>query len=346
MKIHKFIRIVSHEIKCLGDKPQAFDAIPSDSLMDVPRIVQEELQDNIMGLVGENAKNVRMEISLDSEAFHIVQGMPNAGEQLFIKESYKMAKKLAAAQSSSNTKDGVLLVIHAADAAENTIVLIIKAEFGKGFRQENKKPGSGKTSLGMLSDIILSDKKLYKIAAFCQSGRDPWECILHDHQMTASSTKAAVYFYKSFLELEFKEDDSAWTKKFFERTKEFVYAEYSGHDRVEMHNVLILYIKEKDILHSAEFASRLPEPSRHGYVAFMRDKGFTQSGFRKDTSRIPLASLKTTTMIFHGGISVRFPPEELGESFRLISTKEAGTIADLEGDWTFIGIKGEAQSKK
>ena len=347
MQIHKFIKIVSHRIKSLSNKAQAFRAIRADSLIGVaPGTVQDAFKERIMDLVGENAKNVRMEISLDSEVFRLAQSMPNAGDQQFIEESYKMASKLATAQSSSRAKDGVLLAIHAADPAGNPIVLIIKAEFGKGFREEINKSDSGKISLGMLNDIILSDKKLYKIAAFYQNGRDQWECILHDHLMTTSSMKAAVYFYKSFLELDFKKDDSTWTQKFFDHTKEFVHAEYSGHERVEMHNALILYIKERGILHSAEFASRLPEHSRRSYAEFMRDKGFTGRGIHKDTSRIPLASLKANTMTFHRGIFIRFPPEELGQSFRLISAKEAGAIADMEGDWTLIGIKGEALSKK
>ncbi len=295
-------------------------------------------------------KKMDMEILPEGEIFLRAKKIPKETDEYFIDASQEAAKKLAKNQKSSRAKKhGVLIVMHAKNNKEEDIVFFVKSEFETGFEAKSN-------SLTVLNNVIFTDTDYYKIGAFlCKEG-DEWECALYDNSATkATKEKAGKYFYDTFLELSFKNDDDDWVKIFHDETEKFIGKHYSGIELFNKMNDLFSYLKStfNSNVNMGEFCKNHLSEKTEEYKDLIEEINFPEGDISKDPEMIE-TYLKHRTIHFQNSININIPGDKWKENEDVILLTPNDIKPEIlnelnevsEEGWTFIAIKGLIVSKK
>ena len=339
--INRFVDITAHGVSRASDGGRFI--VDLSTRTDVTEGVRDELKAKLTNLIGNNAKRRIVMGIEDGEFFDMVQKIPEADSELFTQFCQDAARKLAQAQSSHRVPDGVLMVIRAVNNMSQNLVLFIKAEFDTALRAKSEV--NNIVSLEML-DKIIPGAKFYKIGAFLQAGKK-WQCVLHDDAVKGKDKHdAAKYFYETFLELSFMEEDKDKVLKFFLCTKEFIEQNYFGQAGADKLNVLSVYLMEEDtgLISLEEFADRYMGAKHKSYMSFMISQGVPAGSIRKDTTFVA-KFFRRPALYFESGVEIYVRPDRYKSDIHVLTPEEA-TAQNLGSDWVHVAIKGPITFKK
>jgi len=353
-------RIIIHEVFRRDDDRRIVDRRYGSGLVTLDRKAASAFQNRLVTTLGDASSCVEMSIAADStdSMFQLAKTLMDADKPLFIRESRKVADKLASAQTTRLIPGGVLVVFTGTVGSPKKRMLgVIKAEPHDGFVRETKSDGS--PGLRFLEDLFLTPvTRLYKIGVFIESDPDAatperpsagHRAFVYDELMTSTNRqKAAQYFYESFLGCEFPDSGARMTRLFYNYTKDFIaFLDVPEEKKTDLYTALRTYLKTdtRPVVEVAGFASAYFPEVRQDYETFMAAREFPLHAVPKDLADLGNA-LRTRRVLFSKNIKLTAPADTFEEMVRI------ETIAGTRGPdrapakWTKITVKDHIRSQE
>ena len=343
-------RIIAHEIS-RNHGLNNNETLLSNDIMALDGGIRELLTKRILNIVssGIHCVDLTVENSNRNSSFDLATNMLYADDAKFIDNSQQLTHKLSSAQTSGSINPGSVIFVQgiADDNNKNKsrFISIIKADPDKGLvRKINKH----QITLEYVNNILFGDSsRLIKIAFFMEENnsnknddehlniRNPedFSIKVFDHLMQNSTNgKAALYFYKSFLECNLAETAATKTKEFYEITREYINnMNIQQDEKVDLYGDLTSYLRNNDSTVSAQtFAvDYFPEEKQDDFLNHCASRGIYEP-ITKDTLLIK-GKLKKQSIKFTSNVTLT--AENVSDSVRNINLTDDG--------WTTIEIKGE-----
>lgn len=227
----------------------------------------------------------------------------------FVEASQEMARHLHSCQTRVNP-GGLLTVVDCASNGTPGLV-ILKVEREEGVRIEQRATDGGRTfDVSHIKDLLFTQKtKLFKVAMFTcgQADGSSVEVIVVDNQRGYTPTsEVALFFLQKFLGCKLQEAASVTTKRFFEKTQEFINTHIGPADlkaSVYCHLVAELTSPRTMVNVDAFARNSLPTEHQQAYITFLSENGIESLTFVKET-KIIKDRLRKTAIEFASGISV------------------------------------------
>ncbi|WP_343711209.1 nucleoid-associated protein [Kosakonia radicincitans] len=272
-------------------------------------------------------------------------------EQAFIRVSQRLAVKLTESQFNSGAPGGILIIVAGQVGDEQRPFLAaIKAETQTGFSTEENEQ---QLTMQYVSELLLTpSQRFYKVGFIVsiednspdEDGNYPsksYKAFLFDHLMTSTDTsKAAAYFYNTFLGMDINLSSKKITQDFYEATRDFINnAEIGQEEKLNLHEALRAELRsKKTTLNINSFADEhFPSELKDDYKNFVKQKKLPESSFIKDNDYISSKLKRRSRLIFSNDIWLSVPPENLKELVEIIPTEDDNT--------TLLKINGKLTSR-
>jgi 37-kD nucleoid-associated bacterial protein len=288
----------------------------------------------------------------ESSFFGYAQELATCSNEEFISHSVKIGQILANAQISSRFPGGYLIVLDA--TTHNTgkkVAIVIKAEPQEALTfHEN--------TIHLLENVFLTPtQKFYKFGVIYELEdhqkadlpentsypNDAWGCILYDEQFRVDS-KPAEYFYKDFLGFSTENNPLIQTKKFYDKTEDFVKRFVDDLDVKEniiaslsndLSNEANSVIVPPTFLESFELS---PDTKEH-YKSEIAEN--LPNEIEKDT-RLISSNLNSKKLEFPSNIKLSGPKDSMEAQVEIIKSQEdLAKLSTLQSGYTIIKIAGK-----
>lgn len=337
----EFKRIIVHHIAEKQSHQDSATAIYEKQLFEIPEKVDAKIKERLTDACGKNSKAFELEIEETGPgSFFALAHDVHAQDDLgFISRSSQMADRLAHSQTKNRIPGGKFIVIDAR-ADKQTATIVIKAELHEAIQQARQ-------TLNLLDDIFLSPaQKLFKIGVLYTvpgvADKKTFKCLIYDEQFRADS-QPAEYFYKAFLGFGIGNNSKIQSKRFFDKTEKFIWANYEdtekGRDLVKALKYEFSLIQETTVT-PKDFADK--------YF-----KGKIKDSYLSEVAvELPPTIVKDSTLLesilnkrklsFPNEINVQGPEENFEKNVKLITTR--GTFEKLNFDdstYSIVRINGK-----
>jgi len=269
----------------------------------------------------------------------------------FITTSQRLANKLTEAQFNSGAPGGILIIVTGrVGDDQRPFFAVIKAETQTGFSAQESEQ---QLNMQYLNELLLTpSQRFYKVGFLVsiencsqdESGNYPsssFKAFLFDHLMTSTDTsKAAAYFYNTFLGMDINLSSKKITQDFYETTRDFINsAEITQEQKLELHEALRSELRSnKATLNINSFADdHLPEELKHDYKILVASKKLPENSFIKDNEYIASKLKRRSRLIFSNDIWMSVPPENFKELVEILPNDNDNT--------TLIKINGTLTSR-
>ncbi len=333
--------------------------VDSESLISIDENVSYTISERLSKATEKQTKTFKLTIDETSSTsfFGIASEIGLQSEDEFIDSSKRIALLLAQAQTSSRHSGAYLIVLDA--ESNNTgkrVLIVIKAEMQDALvYYEN--------DLKLIQNLFLSPaQKMFKFCVLYQrepseigdlpeSYREPdieWGTILFDEQFRIDS-KPAEYFYKDFLGLTTINNAPIQTKRFFDKTEQFVknyYEDYSKKDEIlgKLNDTLMneanIDIQLDDFINESIEKEELKQQYKNEVASGMPRK------FQKDNALIR-SNLNNKKISFPNNIKVSGPIDFMEFNVEIIdSEEELRNISTNQSSYTILKITGKPYSNE
>lgn len=354
-------RIIIHEVFKRDDDRRIVDPRYSTGLVTLDRKAASAFRSRLVTTLGDASSCVEMSIAADSadSMFNLAKTLMDADKPFFIRQSCKVADKLASAQKTRLIPGGVLVVFTGTvGSPEKRMLGVIKAEPHDGFVRETK--GDGSPGLRFLEDLFLTPvTRLYKIGIFIESvpGAATPErpsaghcAFVYDELMTSTNRqKAAQYFYETFLGCAFPDSGARMTRLFYNYTKDFIGMLNVPEERkTDLYTALRTYLKtdRRPVVEVAGFATAyFPAGVREDYETFMTAREFPIHAVQKDLANLG-NTLRTRRVVFSKNIKLTAPADTFEEMVRIETIDGTRGPDRVPAKWTRITVKDHIRSQE
>lgn len=352
----KINKLILHQVFSLGDERNLIEPKYNSELTTLPPDGLGEFQQRILQSVGKKSSSIEMEISNPTEnaTFQYIleflqaeaNDSSNKAETSFIDNSKKIAYKLASSYSTRRIPGGIVIIFSGTMGIHNNrFIGIIKAEKQTGFSLIDSDE---EMLLNFLTDLLLTpNQKLYKIALYIENTlleysdidsntANNFKIYLYDKNMSLNdTTKAALYFYQTFLGCSIKQSDKKYTLDFYEATKRFINtSSLDDEKKVDCINALHTYLKvdNSSIIHASQFAEDyLPDAqTKNNYVNFIEEQGIPTRAITKDIEFIR-NRLSTRKLNFSSKVRISAPSEQFDDLVKVTKGDSGQTIVSIKG---------------
>jgi hypothetical protein len=280
-----------------------------------------ELSNRLLDALGPGSDAIEMirDVDMPDETIRCISSILEFSATENIKsQSLRIAELLADAQNSTNSPGGPIFIIKGTTSERNIpFVSIVKAEFTNALIHSE-----GDDDIDIVEKIFLTDKQtLYKVSfTYLINTELPlselytsenMNFLVYDYNTSYSAQNTrALYFYKVFMGLKYKETDAITTKNFYNHTKGFILSSTMDSDsKFNLVSNLYSYMTSptRTVVNISRFArENLPEDIRTEYRREMVRRGIPIENFHLDISEIT-SSLGTRVVSFVDGQKVRIP---------------------------------------
>ncbi|MFN8355455.1 MAG: nucleoid-associated protein [Spirosomataceae bacterium] len=340
-------RLIVHKVFQKKRNQECSEFELSHELISTNEEVKSKIIERIAEACNKGSKALELEIadSTSGSFFDIAKNLRHISDEDFIKQSGRIAVRLAEKQTVINIPDSYLLIVDAISDDKKSVVIIVKAELQEALRTSNDKK-----NLELVKDLFLSPAiKFYKIGILFENStldktypNDEYGCILFDYYFSSSDKlEPAEYFYQDFLGLSIDNNAPIKTKIFYNLFVEFL----KENTKEEEQEDLLSFIKSHYNLNTTGVidASYIEE----NYIPDNLKSEFQQ----KVTARFPRPfvknislmkeSLSKRRMFFDDNISIIAPENVFKKNIDIIRNKEELDKIFASGEsFTLIKIKG------
>lgn len=341
----KLRRLIIHEIFQRDLDRKAKEPIYGNAYTSLTQDGESIFKERFVNAMGSNSHSIEMSIEKTEEnsLFRTICDMMHASDNVFIKDSKHVAKRLVEAQVSRKIPGGIVVIFSGTVGRNNyNYCGIIKAEVHAGFMKVFDRDKG--LAIEFISNLLLTpQQKLYKIGVFiCKKNsgeeitQDDLLAFVYDHNMTAMETRqVAIYFYETFLGCNISPTDKKLTQDFYYNTKRFIdEADIDDEQKVDLHSGLYSYLKTDTggTIKVSEFANRYfeNEELRQKYQVFMRDKKMPGRAISKDLTYLK-NKLKRRSMFFTSNVKISGPAERFPELVKITEQNENQTVVTITG---------------
>jgi nucleoid-associated protein YejK len=305
------------------------------------------LQARVVNALGDDSHSIEMEIAnvSDSSIFSISANMIYNNDEEFISNSKIITTNLAEAQLSRNIPAGIVVIFDGTIGEDShKFLCIIKAEMHGGFYLEDSD--QEQFGLKYLQKLLLTpQQKLYKIGMFIEKNVpaefaaprnvDDFQVFVFDQNMSgAEMSKAALYFYETFLGCTISPSNKKLTRDFYINTKDYINSlDIDDETKVDLNTALYTYLKtsQSNTISISDFSAQYMTPeSRDEYNTFMASKGFPCNAIPKDTTLIK-SRLQKRRLRFTSNVNIEAPSEQFGELVEVIGYQDNKTTLRIQG---------------
>lgn len=342
-------RVCLHEIHRRADDRNIVPPTFSSQLLNLDARGRGVFQSRVLSAFRSGAKCMQMDIAEHGAGSVSALGaaITTASDEGFVDDSRQFAHLLAGAQTSRQYPGGLVVVFDGTVGHPATRFFgIMKAEMHEAFLKRENLQAT------FVDSVFLSPKtKLYKIGLFVANDLPTralpggWTAMVYDSQLTAAERDgAALYFHGNFLGLAFPQNSAYQTKKFYEKTREFISgAAISEEEKVGLYNSLYTYLKldRSPTLQTGRFAeSYMEEGLADQYREHMQRERFPDIALAKDISEIA-GRMRTRKLKFRDQITLSGPAQAIAEFVEVDTIDAPGG-----GVWTRITVHGRLESQQ
>ncbi len=350
----EFNRVIIHSIIQKDRGQDAATADLDNHLLKLSDEISDIIKDRLAKAAMKNTKAFILEIEDSSSAsfYGVCKKLMHLSDEKFIGQSGEIAHLLAEAQVRSSIPGGYLIIIEAKTNKLQSAYIAIKAELHEVLRYEWTSEYS---RIKLLEDVFLSPTmKFYKVGMVYQldsesvnpgaeSPNDKWGSFLFDNQFTPDS-KPAEYFYKDFLGFSITNNPKIQSKKFYERTENFIHENVEDFaEKME----LIKGLKQEFIAGEEETVS----PDAFSGVIFkqpeIKDKyaaevsNYLPEYVVKDSSMFQ-NKLEWKKIKFPNKVNISGPDNTFDYSVKVIDSKEElDNIDPVNDNYTILKVLGK-----
>lgn len=339
-------KIIIHQIFERSDDREVIEPKYNSELTHLDRDGLCALQERIITALGNNSHSIEMNVYNHAEGstYQTLTKMLDDSTDVFIANSKQLARRLAEAQTSRKIPGGILVIFGGVIGPQSQRVIgVIKAEIHAGFTIDVT---STSMVLKFLSDLLLTpQQKLYKIGMLIETSssaqpaelRQPgdFKVFIYDQNMTSAETsKAALYFYDSFLGCSIAPTNKKLTQDFYVHTKKYIDSmTVPDEDKVELNMALHSYVKTSlsNTISVSDFTDQYIQLEfRDEYNNYMESNKFPSSAIIKDIEFIK-NKLKTRKLKFSSNISISGPSENFTDLIEILGYEDRKTTIKIEG---------------
>lgn len=354
-----FKRAIVHTIFAKEEGQENSLLVDNDSLITIDENVSYTFSERLSKALEKQTKTFKLTIEdvHSTSFFGISKDLNEKSDEEFIENSKRIALLLAQAQTSSRHSGGYLIVIDAEmDSNQNKVVIVIKAELQDAlvFYENDIK---------LIQNLFLSPaQKMFKFAIMYQRTEDEietipenftepnieWGSILFDEQFRIDS-KPAEYFYKDFLGFTTIDNAPIQTKRFFNKTEQFVQNYIEDYDKkneilnkltdslIDELNPAINPLMFSDELFEKE---ELKEQYKNEVITTLPEN------INKDNLLIR-SNLNNKKIIFPNNIKVSGPVDYMDINVEIINSEEEfKNLSINQTNYTIIKVVGKPYSKE
>jgi len=353
-----FKRAIVHTIFKKEQGQESALLVDSDSLINIDENVSYTIGERLTEALEKKTKTFKLTIEdvHSTSFFGISKELSELDDEEFIQNSKRIALLLSQAQTSSRHSGGYLVVIDAEmDSNQNKVIIVIKAELQDALvYYEN--------DIKLIQNLFLSPaQKMFKFAILYQRDIDEietlpesytepnieWGSILFDEQFRIDS-KPAEYFYKDFLGFTTIDNAPIQTKRFYDKTEQFIQNYIEGYDKKKevlnkLSDSLIdeLNPEINPIIFSDDAFEReeLKEQYKNEVLTTLPDN------INKDNLLIR-SNLSNKKIVFPNNIKVSGPVDYMDINVEIINSEEEfNNLSINQSNYTIIKVAGKPYSK-
>lgn len=343
-------RVIAHKILPKTADKQITPAKLSKKIISFKGDALDALQQRITEALANKSHGIEMSIRDSDEGsfFTLASSILHCDDNKFIEVTQKLADKLTVSQFSSNAPGGLLAVISGRVSVDALpFIAVIKAETQNGFRTNESDE---QIMMEYIAELLLTpSQKFYKIGFLVQtdsSSTSPLvenhKAFLFDHLMSSTeSSKAAGYFYSTFLGMSIEKSSKKLTQDFFEYTKKFINtAPLDEGEKLELHESLRSELRSnKNIISANDFSNdHIPIELRTAYIDFMKLSKFPQHSVSKDNEYIKTKLKRRSKLVFSSDVWISVPPDKLKD---LVQFEDSD-----DNEYSTLKIKGRLKSQE
>lgn len=352
-------RVIVHRILEKEPGQSSSQTILSENLLNPDENIIYTILERLSAAVEKKSKAFELVIGdvHDSSFFGYAHELPDLNNEEFIVSSQKITQIIADAQISSRIPGGYLIIMDCImSAAGKKVIIAIKAEQQDALTYVNNE-------LHLLENVFMSPyQKLFKFGliyemeehqkAELEEGveypNDTWSCILYDDQFRPDS-KPAEYFYKDFLGFSIDNNPSIQTKKFYDKTENFIKNYY---DDFEEKKQLIDRLND-DLLN--ETLTEI-DPKSFAENNFSRKKELEELYNNEVVDYLPYSIPKDNQLIrsnlnskkinFPSNIKLSGPSDSMDTNVEIITSNDQLNNLNVEqSSYTLIKVAGKPYNK-
>lgn len=352
-------RAIVHTIFAKEEGQESALMVPSESLITIDENVSYTILERLSKSIEKKAKTFSLTIddSHSTSFYHFAHNISELNDDEFKDSSGKIAQLLANAQTSSRHSGGYLIIIDAEnDGDGRKAVIVIKAELQEAlvyYEQDIK----------LIQNLFLSPaQKMFKFGMIYQRDEPEkadlpenftdinkeWGSVIFDEQFRVDS-KPAEYFYKDFLGFTTIDNAPIQTKRFFDKTEQFIKNYYED------------YVQKDDVLRKLN-DTLIDEQNRDLNPLEFLDNTFEKEELKEQYKNEVLSTLppnisKDNTLIrsnlnikkinFPNNIKISGPIDFMDVNVEIIKDDdELREISTNQSSYTIVKIFGKPYSKE
>ncbi|MFP2363099.1 nucleoid-associated protein [Enterobacter ludwigii] len=344
-------RVIAHRIFPRSASKTMTPAKLSQQLLNFSGEAIDALQLRITEALAARSHGIEMSIreGVADSFLNLAASTMRTSDDIFIKVSQRLANKLTESQFNSGAPGGILIIVSGEVGEEQTPFLaVIKAETQTGFStHENEE----QLTMQFLNELLLTpSQRFYKIGFIVEKEAatkdendnypsSSFRAFLFDHLMTSTDTsKAASYFYNSFLGMDISSSSKKLTQDFYETTRKFINESSIPEEvKLDLHEALRAELRsKKTTLNINAFADEhFPDAIKDKYKKAISDKKLPQNSFIKDTDYISSKLKRRSRLIFSNDIWLSVPPENFRELVEILPSDDHNiTLIKINGKLT------------
>ena len=274
----------------------------------------------------------------DGSFFALASSLEGSTREDFIGTSEKLAANLARTQKSSSIPGGYFILLEGTyGEAKVPMAAVIKAEPHDALRYVVMDDGS--VSIELLKSVFLSpSQKLLKIGILSQREEpagdevnDVYQAVLYDAQFRGEQTPAE-YFYREFLGLTTLQNARIQSRRFFEKTEEFVRGmettEFNKEDlqlalRNEFNSGDSVTLAPREFAHQHIPSEEVRQEYQRQVVDFMPDSFIVDPGLIQH-------QIRTRKIEFENKVRISGPEDAFNNSVRIIEQSQDHVVIRIE----------------
>ena len=355
----EYKRAIIHTIIAKDVATESAIAVLSDEIINLDESVNYIINERLAKAVEKKTKtfDLSIEETHSSSFFQFATELLGAEDNIFISNTKKIANLLANAQTSARHTGGYLIILEAVrNENDNKVLILIKAELQEAFLFYDN-------DIKLIENVFLSPaQKMFKFGMIYQ--REPneiealpeflnepnieWGTLIYDEQFRVDS-KPAEYFYKDFLGLTTINNAPIQTKKFFNKTEEFIKNYFNTFEaKYEVLNKLTDKLSDEtlDSIVPFEIAEDLFESNEFREQYNNEVSQLLPPNIGKDNLLIK-SNLNIKKLSFPNNIKISGPSDYVDVFVEVINTQEdLQKLSTDQSSYTIIKITGKPYSKE
>jgi hypothetical protein len=344
-------RVIAHRIFPRSASKTIIPAKLSQKILNFSGEAIDALQLRITEALAARSHGIEMSIrdGVADSFLNLAASTMHNSEDIFIKSSHRLANKLTEAQFNVGAPGGILIIVSGDVGDEQKpFYAVIKAETQTGFStHENDE----QLTMHFLNELLLTpSQRFYKVGFIVEqqinevdeSGNYPssaFRAFLFDHLMTATDTsKAASYFYNTFLGMDINSSSKKLTQDFYETTRKFINdAKIPEEQKLDLHEALRSELRSKKAtVNINSFATEhFPDEIKEDYKKIATENHLPLNSFLKDIDYIASKLKRRSRLVFSNDIWMSIPPDKIKDLVEILPNEDHNTtILKINGKLT------------